>query len=183
MTYTTKLTFKNSRQLVVNIHHDQLLPHNNGTWILVSMCIPVWLFSPDKTKDHAVTEFDGYNSYLLVVDESTKYTWVYLCELKEPLLHLIDLHLDQIGGKSGFIHTNQAGKVAGSHKLITCMAACKFMWNPQELTVPTGINKLNVSMKHSESLLEYYTMVQACLPFSGPLPWFTQYISRTAECT
>lgn len=41
---------------------------------------------PDKKEDCVVTSFNGYNSYLLVVDKETKYTWVYLCEPKEPPL-------------------------------------------------------------------------------------------------
>ena len=49
---------------------------------------------PDKSKDRVVTSFDGYNSYLLVIDESTKYTWVYLCTSKEPPISLIEMHLD-----------------------------------------------------------------------------------------
>jgi hypothetical protein len=62
---------------------------------------------PDKTKDRVVTSFDGYNLYLLVIDESTKYMWVYLCESKEPPIALIEMHLDQFGSKSGFIRTDQ----------------------------------------------------------------------------
>jgi hypothetical protein len=42
---------------------------------------------PDKTKDRVVTSYDGYNSYLLIVDESTKYTWVYLCGQKSHQYH------------------------------------------------------------------------------------------------
>jgi hypothetical protein len=33
---------------------------------------------PDKSKERVVTSFDGYNSYLIIVDEYTKYVWVYL---------------------------------------------------------------------------------------------------------
>jgi hypothetical protein len=61
---------------------------------------------PDKKDDRVVTLFDGYNSYLLVVDEYTKMTWVYLCVSKEPPLELIGLHLDQFGSETGYICTD-----------------------------------------------------------------------------
>jgi hypothetical protein len=38
----------------------------------------------DKSEDCIVRSFDGYNSYLLIVDEYTKFIWVFLCTSKEP---------------------------------------------------------------------------------------------------
>jgi hypothetical protein len=38
----------------------------------------------DKSKERVVTSFDRYSSYLLIVHEYTKYTWLYLCGSKEP---------------------------------------------------------------------------------------------------
>jgi hypothetical protein len=56
---------------------------------------------PDKSQDRVVQFFDGYNSYLVVLDEATKMAWVYLCVSKEPPMHLIHLHLDIFGAESG----------------------------------------------------------------------------------
>jgi hypothetical protein len=85
---------------------------------------------PDKSKDRVVTSFGGYNSYLFVVNESTKFTWVYLCKSKEPPIQLVNLHLDQFGGKSGFICTDQGGKLAGSNNFIKQMAERHFIVEP-----------------------------------------------------
>jgi hypothetical protein len=85
---------------------------------------------PDKSKDRVITSFDGFNSYLLVVDEATKYTWVYLCKSKEPPISMINLHLDQFGHKSGFICTDQGGELAGSADFITSMALRHFIVEP-----------------------------------------------------
>jgi hypothetical protein len=60
---------------------------------------------PDKKEDRVVTSFDGYNAYLIVVDEFTKMAWVYLCVSKEPPLELINMHLDQFGSSTGYIRT------------------------------------------------------------------------------
>ena len=85
-----------------------------------------------------VTSFDGYNLYLLVVDESTKYTWVYLCVSKEPPIALIEMHLDHFGSKSGFIRTDQGGELAGSDNFKTQMALRQFIVEPTRADSPNS---------------------------------------------
>jgi malate synthase len=36
-----------------------------------------------------VTSIDGYNSYLLIVDRATRYTWVFLARTKTPPISTI----------------------------------------------------------------------------------------------
>jgi hypothetical protein len=57
---------------------------------------------PDSSSDRIIQSFDGYNSYLLIVDEHTRFVWVFLCKSNEPLLNLIHLHLT-------FLEANLAG--------------------------------------------------------------------------
>jgi hypothetical protein len=78
---------------------------------------------PDKTRDRVVTSFDGYNAYLLIVDEYTKYVWVYLCVSKDPPIDLIELHLDQFGTKGIHIRCDQGGELAGCSEFVSRMAA------------------------------------------------------------
>jgi hypothetical protein len=78
---------------------------------------------PDKSRDRVVTSFDGYNAYLVIVDEYTKYVWVYLCVSKDPPIALIELHLDQFGTRGIHIRCDQGGELAGCHDFITAMAA------------------------------------------------------------
>ena len=86
---------------------------------------------PDKSKEWVVTSFDGYNhSYLIIVNEYTKYAWVYLCVSKEPPLQLIHLHLDQFGAASGFIRTDQGGELASCSDFITQMVIRHFIVEP-----------------------------------------------------
>lgn len=55
----------------------------------------------ENTEDRVIFSFDGYSSYLLIVDEETKFVWVFLCKTKEPPLDLVHLHLDIFGRKQG----------------------------------------------------------------------------------
>jgi hypothetical protein len=38
----------------------------------------------DKSKDRVVQSYDGYSSYLLIVDEATRFVWVFLTNSKSP---------------------------------------------------------------------------------------------------
>jgi hypothetical protein len=39
---------------------------------------------PDTKKDQVIRSFDGYTSYLAVLDDHSRYTWVFLCKTKDP---------------------------------------------------------------------------------------------------
>ena len=39
---------------------------------------------PNVGTDRMVKSFDGYEAYLLVVDETSRHVWVFLTESKEP---------------------------------------------------------------------------------------------------
>jgi hypothetical protein len=44
---------------------------------------------PDKSKDHVIQSFDGYSSYLLIVDEASCFVWIFLTASKDPPLDII----------------------------------------------------------------------------------------------
>ena len=71
---------------------------------------------PNKKLDRVVTSWDGYSSYLLIVDEASRYIWVFLTKSKEPLLEIIDTFLDRFGHKhGGSLRSDQGGELARSH--------------------------------------------------------------------
>jgi hypothetical protein len=39
---------------------------------------------PNKVTDWVVNSYDGYTSYLLVIDEASRYAWVFLTKSKDP---------------------------------------------------------------------------------------------------
>jgi hypothetical protein len=92
---------------------------------------------PDQSKDHIIASFDGYNSYLLVVDEHTKFIWVFLCKSKEPPMDLVNLHMDIFGSTfGGSICCDQGGEFARSHEFITQMAKRQYTAKPTDADDP-----------------------------------------------
>ncbi len=70
---------------------------------------------PNKLHYHVVASWDGYSSYLLVVDDASRYIWVFLTTSKEPPLDIIDTFLDRFGHfKGGSVWTDQGGELARS---------------------------------------------------------------------
>ena len=62
-----------------------------------------------------VDSWDGYSSYLPIVDEASQYIWVFLTKSKEPPLDIIDTFLDRFGHRNGgSIRLDQGGKLARS---------------------------------------------------------------------
>ncbi len=69
----------------------------------------------DKTKDRVVCSYDGYSSYLLIVDEASRFFWVFLTDLKSPPIDIIKEFLTQHGhDDGGCIRTDQGGELARS---------------------------------------------------------------------
>jgi hypothetical protein len=69
----------------------------------------------DKLKDRVVYSYNGFSSYLLIVDETTRYIWVFLTSCKDPPLDIVAEFLQQHGHKDGgCIWTNQGGELAPS---------------------------------------------------------------------
>ena len=72
---------------------------------------------PDAKKDRVISSFDGYTSYLAVVDDYSRYTWVFLCKTKEPPVELVLEFLHQFGlSKGGLIRCDEGGELALSDK-------------------------------------------------------------------
>jgi hypothetical protein len=51
--------------------------------------------------DRMIDSWDRYSLYLLVVDEASRYIWVFLTKSKEPPLDIIDTFIDRFGLKIG----------------------------------------------------------------------------------
>jgi hypothetical protein len=69
----------------------------------------------DKTKDRVVFSYDGFSSYLLIVDEASRYVWVFLTDTKSPPIDIVKAFLTQHGHKDGgCIRTDQGGDLARS---------------------------------------------------------------------
>ena len=86
---------------------------------------------PGQSEDQVIQSFDGFNSYLLIVDEYTKFIWVFLCSSKEPLLDMVHLHLEIFGRKQGgSLRCNQGGELARSHDFVAQMVLRQYTVEP-----------------------------------------------------
>ena len=69
-----------------------------------------------------MASYDGYNSYLIIADEASRHTWVFLFKSKEPPLNTAHAFLERFGipkaDGGGFIRTDQGGELARSHDFV-----------------------------------------------------------------
>jgi hypothetical protein len=73
---------------------------------------------PNKNTNHVVTSYDGFSSYLLIVDEATRFIWVFLTKSKAPSLDILDSFFACFGHEhSGSVCTDQGGELARSFAL------------------------------------------------------------------
>ncbi len=89
---------------------------------------------PNKSKDRVVQSFDGYSSYLLIVDEASRFVWIFLTASKEPPLAIIRVFLTQHGhSDGGLVRTDQDGKLARCSALQDML-----LWDFHYTFKPTG---------------------------------------------
>ena len=74
-------------------------------------------FVKGKVDNRLIRSHDGYNSYLLIIDHKTRYTWVFLTKNKKPPTLMITKFLQTYGLKDNrvkIIRTDQGGELANS---------------------------------------------------------------------
>jgi hypothetical protein len=70
---------------------------------------------PNKATDRVVLSYDGFNSYLLIINEALHYAWVFLTKSKDPPLDIIRTFLTMYGHRDGgCVCTDQGGESASS---------------------------------------------------------------------
>ncbi len=73
---------------------------------------------PNPKTDQVVQSWDGYSSYLLIVDEASHFMWVFLTKSKDPPLDIVDSFLKKLGhDNGGSIRSDQGGELAKSTAL------------------------------------------------------------------
>ena len=86
----------------------------------------------DKKTKRFVTSIDGYNSYLIIVDAHTRYTWVFLTSSKEPPIDIVKQFLNDHGLEKGprYVRTDQGGELYKSQRFRDMAALCGYTVEP-----------------------------------------------------
>ena len=70
---------------------------------------------PNWSMDRVVSSYDGYTSYLLVIDEASRMAWVFLTKSKDPPIDIVRAFLTLHGhSDGGCVRTDQGGELASS---------------------------------------------------------------------
>ena len=117
----------------------------------------------DKKKKRFITSIDGHNSYLIIVDDHTRYTWIYLTSSKEPPVDLVTQFLEDHGLEYGsrFIRTDQGGD------LFKCKRFCKAVAKCGYTVEPTGSDDSSQNGVAERPNKTYGSMMRAILSNSG----------------
>ena len=86
-------------------------------------------YKSKNEKGKLITSRDGYNSYLIVVDSFTRYTWVFLSSKKDPPMQTVKMFLYRYGLKHGInrqIRCDQGGELARSAKFRETVSLCGY---------------------------------------------------------
>jgi hypothetical protein len=73
---------------------------------------------PTTSTNRVIFSYDGYSSYLIVINEASRYIWIFLAASKEPPITIVWEFLTQHGhDNSGCIQMDQGSKLACNHSL------------------------------------------------------------------
>ena len=125
----------------------------------------------NKALTRMITSIDGYNSYLIIVDAHTRYTWVFLTSSKEPPLDVIQQFLNDHGLTTGerSIRTDQGGELYNSKKF---HVACAFHGYKLEPTGADNSSQNGAAERPNRTLAD---MMRAVLYNSGMPHKFWSY--------
>jgi hypothetical protein len=130
---------------------------------------------PTKKKDWVVESFNGYSSYLLIVDEVSKYSWIFLTKTKDPPIELTQIFMRKFGNEDGgFIRCDQGGELAKSTKWRTTMLE-EFNY----LVEPTGADSPSQNGQVERFNDTIATIIRALL-YGANLPAKSKYWSVVA---
>ena len=76
-----------------------------------------------SSSDRVVLSHDMHSAYLLIIDEASRYAWVFLTDGKTPPVQIVESFLQRFGHKEGgSIRTDQGGELARSTQFTTMIS-------------------------------------------------------------
>ena len=124
---------------------------------------------PNKNTDRVVTSYDGFSSYLLIVDEATRFIWVFLTKSKAPPLDILDSFLARFGHEhGGSVRTDQGGELARSFAVSDpYFESIGILWNLPAPTAPPRMVRLRYTTTSSLFALGLFSMALDFPPSTG----------------
>ena len=79
-----------------------------------------------------MNSYDGYNSYLLITDAKTRFTWVFLTATKSPPVDIVHKFLTTFGLRDGYraLRVDQGGELWRSDALRTVTSTAGYIMEP-----------------------------------------------------
>ena len=112
-----------------------------------------------------VNSYDEYNSYLLITDAKTRYTWVFLTATKEAPTKLVNTFLDTNGLKTGYhaLHIDQGGELWRSDSLHHMTANAGYVMEPSGSDSPHQNGKVEC-LNGTFGVMEQWLLCSSGLP-------------------
>ena len=110
-----------------------------------------------------IESFDGFTSYLAIVDEHSQFTWTFLCKNKEPPIHILNAFLDRFGlPPGGVLRTDEGGELSKSDKFRDAALEQRYIMEPtgpDAAPQNAGVEKYNDTLgTMTRSLLQYIAL-------------------------
>ena len=86
-------------------------------------------YGATKTGKRIVASFDGFTAYLLIVDATTRYTWVFPTTGKQPPTDILKQHLSRFGRTSGLrvVRMDHGGELYGARAIHDVVMAAGYV--------------------------------------------------------
>ena len=149
--------------------------------------------APTVAKPHNVvaqsgpllTSNNGYNCYLVVVDEWTRYAWAFTLASKEPPIDTVRQFLAQFGNKDGLrrVRTDLGGELASSAAFRTMLQECDYVLKTTAPGSSFQMVWLSAYIVHSPTACAQCFMVQTFPSSTELMHYVMRCTSRIGFCT
>jgi hypothetical protein len=124
----------------------------------------------DKSRACVIKSWDGYSLYLSILDEASRFLWVFLKKSKEPPLDIVETFLGRFGhANGGVVRTDQGGELARSSEFCDTI-----LHNYQYVIEPMGAD--SPSQNGAAEIYNGKLAVRACTLY--PAPAFSRIFCR-----
>ena len=121
-------------------------------------------YASKDENNKTITSKDSKRAYLIIVDRSSRYTWVYLTSSKAPPIEAVQMLLNKFKSKNPHrtVRVDQGGELGNSSAFKTMIAECGFAL---EVTGSEGSAQNGLAENPNKT----YAQMMRCLLFASEL--------------